>query len=766
MSDDVSPSLAGRGAIDVSECALEPIRTPGATQPRGALLAVDEQDGRVTHASANLADYLGVAPRQVLGAPFDSIGAQELHAAAAAVSAEGSAGRPQRLALQTPAGRRTVDVFAHRREGRLIVELEDVEPGEAAASFGGFQDEVRLTLQHLQRATDVQSLLDLAVAVTRQLTGFDRVLAYRFQPDEHGVVVSESREERLEPFLGLHFPASDIPSQARALYREQWLRAIPDSHAEAVDLVAAARADPPAGLDLSGAVLRAVSPVHLEYLRNMGVRASLSVSLIVDRRLWGLIACHHYGGPRLVPYRARAACEVVGLTTSLTLESRERLDRAQHGLGIERTVSALLGRVAGSRSIAEGLAGDEDLLLRVCGATGAAIQVEGELRTVGRTPAGPAMERLVAAVRENLRPGVVYESDSLAVEHPDLADISQDAAGVLAISLSRARGNVALWLRPDRVDSVTWAGNPAKAVELDENGSQRLGPRRSFAAWTQSVGGRCEPWGRFEIEAVSTLASALGAFVLDRAERLASLNAELARSNAELDAFAAAASAKLDEPVRSIHEFADSLIEDYVDLLDEQGLARARTILRLSERLGSLLDSLLKYSRVGRAQLERRALPFRSLVDEAAVLVATKLAPAEMTVSGAGELFGDRAQILELLANLLSNAASYTESAAPRIDVRLRPASELGEQPHGLPEQAAGAASVVSVCDDGIGIPQQHAEEVFEVFRRLHPRDAYGGGTGTGLTIARRIVERHHGAIWIESPPGGGTCVHFVLGAD
>ena len=279
------------------DCDVEPIRTPVGIEPQGALLVVEEHDLRVRHASDNVEAYLGRPMRRVLDHCLPELAPGPVVLAVRALLADSAIGRPSRAQL---ADGRAVDVFAHRSGARVIVELEEVGDGERA-TFDGFQDDVLDTLERFQHADDVHEVLEAAISVVHELTGFDRVLAYRFELDGHGIVENERRADGLESLLGQHFPASDIPAQARALYREQWVRVIPDSAAVAVGLVPAAGAGESSAIDLSAAVLRAVSPVHLQYLRNMDVRASLSVSLVVDGELWGLIVCHDYRWPHPCP---------------------------------------------------------------------------------------------------------------------------------------------------------------------------------------------------------------------------------------------------------------------------------------------------------------------------------------------------------------------------------------------------------------------------------------------------------------------------------
>ncbi len=748
----------------IEGCEREPIRMPGAIQAHGAMLVVDAETGRVTHASENIGDYIGRDVDAVLGCDRSELGAVGLAQALLDGAAGTLGGSPVRLEVPGRHRPRAVDVFVHGSGEKVLVEMEDVDAAESGADFDRFHIDVRSTLERLQAAGNLDEVFETVLSMVRDLTGFDRVMLYRFEPDDHGEVVAELRRDDLEPFLGLHYPASDIPAQARALYLEQWLRLIPDADASAVHVLGLAGEADPQALDLSRAVFRAVSPVHLEYLANMGVRASMSISLLVDGRLWGLVACHHYAGARVVPYGVRASCEVLGIAASIVIGREAAARTAQYRLALNGIVTDLLERMAAAPNIPDGLLAESGRLMELARSTGVAMRIDGAEHLAGSTPSPTAVRRIRSAIADRIDERGTFATESLALEAEALADVAETASGVLVMSLSPDHESFVMWFRPERSRTVRWAGAPQKEVERGDDGVFRLAPRASFAVWAETVRHRSEPWAQPEIDAVVSFRAAIGSFLLERAGQLARVNAELERSNAELDAFACGAAHDLKEPLRGIHTFADFLIEDYANVLDEDGTGHLETIRRLSERMDSLLESLLKYSRVGRPELERTVIDFRGLVDDAAELVGVSLAArgAKVAIQGSGSVVGDRVQLVELLANLLTNAVKYNDRSVPRIEVTLRKASQISVpvQVH-LPADAL----VISVSDDGIGIDAQHHADIFRVFRRLHLADEYGGGTGAGLTIVRRIVERHGGVIWVESSLGEGACFYVALGS-
>ncbi|MDQ8044325.1 MAG: ATP-binding protein, partial [Solirubrobacteraceae bacterium] len=617
----------------------------------------------------------------------------------------------------------------------------------------------------LRGARSIDELVGFAARALRELTGYDRVWAYRFEPDGHGVVVAEERRADLEAFLGLHFPEGDIPAQARALYVRNGVRVIPDVAAQTAPLVPLENPETGAWLDLSGGSLRAVSPMHIRYLTNMGVRASMSVSLVVDGRLWGLLSAHHYDGPRRVDLATRGECELLGTLTSLQIAAATELERTRHRLELEQSVTLVMEAMATTESFAAGLVSDPDALLAVCRAAGAIVAIGDDRRLVGVTPAPADVDRLLdvlAAIDDD-----TIVTGELGVEHPAVADLADVAAGVIALPLSRRQGNWVVWLRPEHVHEVTWANRDKELVRRDPSGELELGERESFERWAEEVRGRARPWHAAEVDAVRSLRSALGGLLITRTDKLTRMNEELERSNDELDAFAYAAAHDLREPVRGIEQFAGFFLEDHGESLPEDGRDQIQTIRRLNGRMESLLTSLLEYAQIGQGVPTRKTVHLPTIVDEVRELLAARLDDDVTIRVGDTTVEADEAGLRQLLLNLVWNAIKYTpDDVSPEIEIGT---VGLSEAENGVRRASRSIVSdeepvAVFVRDNGIGIAREFHDQVFELFRRLHGRDEFGGGSGAGLTLGRRIVERHGGTIWVASERGEGATFFFTLG--
>ncbi|SNS42201.1 Bacteriophytochrome (light-regulated signal transduction histidine kinase) [Geodermatophilus saharensis] len=485
----------------LARCAQEPIAVPGAIQPHGALLAVTEPDLAVVVASANAADVLGTDPSGATLA--DLLTPAELDRLRAALAGDLAEADP----LQVTVGGREADLVLSRSGGLLVTEWEPVAgAGQAGAAW---HRRLPRVLQRLSAPTRLEGLTGVLAREVRALTGFDRVMVYRFDADWNGEVVAEDRRADLEPFLGLHYPAGDIPAQARALYATNWLRLIPDAGYTPVPLVPPVVPGTGAPLDLSGAVLRSVSPVHLEYLANMGVTASMSVSLIDRGTLWGLVACHSYSGPHRPSYADRTAAEFLGRTASLLLHTAVEAADRDAVVAVARREADLAGAVGRSpRAPAAALVDGEVTALDLLPAAGAAVRLDGRLHLLGTTPPADRVAALVPAV---LRAGGA--TDRLTLDLPGFTDLAADASGVLAVEVGGGRGDYLAWFRPETPREVSWGGDPRTSKVTDG----RLSPRRSFDRWTETVRGTARPWRGHEVAAARSLARHLGEAVLARA---------------------------------------------------------------------------------------------------------------------------------------------------------------------------------------------------------------------------------------------------------
>jgi len=730
--------------LDLTACEREPIHIPGSIQPHGLLLAVRGPGLAVTHASANVASLFGLDPAAILGRPLREV-LPDLADIEADLTEPGSGEGGHYLravTLRTVAGAKAFDAVRYRSGETAVLELEEVPPN-AVSSLDALYPTLRRFVDQLRVTSTIEDLCRVAAEDIRRVTGFDRVLIYRFDEQWNGTVIAEDRNENLPAYLDLRFPASDIPAQARELYRRNRLRIIPDAGYTPVPI----RSHDPTPLDLSDSVLRSVSPVHLEYMRNMGTLASMSISILRDGALWGLISCHNRE-PRRVSLQARNACDFLTQIFSQQLEARENTTRAEKRIRLRSVQSQLLAYMAAEESFIDGLTKHPAELMRLADAEGAAIVSGEDCWCIGHTPEADEV-RMIHAWLARHHQEDVFATDSLQEHFPEAQAYADKASGLLAISVSKIHASYVLWFRPEAVQTVKWGGDPTKPVE-DVAGVRRLHPRRSFEIWKETLRGRALPWDASEVEAVRELRNAVVGIVLRRAEELAALTKELQRSNKELEAFSYSVSHDLRAPFRHIVGYSELLKKQEADRLSERGRRYIETIIESAYTAGTLVDNLLSFSQMGRTSLKPRRVDMRQLVEEVRHKLALDVGERRITWE-IGDLpiaFADPAMIRLVIENLLSNAVKYTR---PRDNARIEIGASRGNR-----------ETIYFVRDNGVGFDMAYVGKLFGVFQRLHRPEEFEG-TGIGLANVRRIVERHGGQTWAEGALDRGAAFYFSL---
>ena len=493
--------------VDLSNCDREPIHQLGRIQDFGALLAVNG-DWFLAHRSANLESMLGLESEIEIGSPLSgTISSKAFQRLRSAVAALVDSDQVERIfGVDVLGNGNLFDCAIHITGHYTVIELEPHVEGDVNRQIAL----LRAVMSRLEKHEDTQRLLDEAARQLRASLDIDRVMVYRFHGDLSGEVAAEARRDDLEAFHGLRYPKTDIPAQARELYKRNRFRIISDVTAEPVPIEPAMS---PEGqpLDLSMSTLRAVSPIHIEYLRNMGVGASLSISIIIGGKLWGLFPCHHYG-PKKLPYSQRASVELFSELFSLVLERalfREREDLRETG---KRVHDRLMRDIAAGTALSDSLPQLTPIIQQVIPHDGASVFIEDIYDSTGSAPNEEEFRAIVAGLNAAATSRILA-TDALAERLPRAERFASRASGCLVIPVSRTpRDYLVLWRKP-LSQKVTWAGNPEKPVEFGPNGA-RLTPRKSFEAWQETVEGRSAPWTDGELQVAEGLRTTLLEIIL------------------------------------------------------------------------------------------------------------------------------------------------------------------------------------------------------------------------------------------------------------
>jgi chemotaxis family two-component system sensor kinase Cph1 len=725
--------------MDLSTCDKEPIRTPGSIQPHGFLLSLSKQL-LVLQATENLSSLTGVATGDALGQPLARVVGADAAQAITALMAHTEIGQRPVLLCSVALESQRFDVLAHYYDSLLILEfelLDRVAPKDLRQLYRQVSD----FLLKLNDAATPDEMSHLAAQEIRAVTGFGRVMVYQFDQDGHGHVTAECRDPSYPSYLGQRFPASDIPRQARELYSLNRIRLIQDANYTPARLVPPVNPVSGAANDLSFAALRSVSPIHLQYMRNMGTLASMSVSLMVKGQLWGLISCHH-ATPCPVPFDHRTACEQLGQILAMCIESRENAGELEFRLEVRRIMVSMLAGLTQGADFIDNMRSVFPQLLQFARAGGAAILFDDRLLTYGDTPADDDILELVGWLDVHSQADI-FHTDKLSALYPGGAALTANASGLLAMPISRIHKHYLLWFRPEIVHTIDWAGQPAK-------GAGQLTPRTSFDSWRETIHGSSAPWHGGEIELAVEFRTALLGLALERAEQMAELAEELGRANKELEAFSYSVSHDLRAPLRHIVGFSDLLLEAAGnDNLDKR--QRFLKNIKDSARLaGKLVDDLLSFSQMGRAALRPTSIAMndmvRSCLDKLAI--DTRGRNIDWQIGQLPIVQADPNFLQLALYNLLSNAVKFTgQKELATIAVTARDTD---------------AEWIFSVADNGAGFNMDYVHKLFGVFQRLHRMEDFQG-TGIGLANVRRIVERHGGRVWAESTLGQGATFYFSI---
>ena len=499
--------------VDLTNCDREPIHIPGTIQAHGVLIACDASVSQVTRYSVNAHEMLGLdAAIALRGASVEALfGGEVTHTLRNTLANAALARRPA-LKFGLAFNGRDFDISVHRAGREVIIEFEP-----SGRSRTEPLNIVRTVIGRAMKSHTLEALTTDTARLVRAVLGYDRVMVYRFEPDGSGQVINEAKGAHLESFLGQYFPASDIPQQARALYLRNTIRIIMDSDGARIPVLPAEDelGDP---LDMSDAHLRSVSPIHCEYLRNMGVAASMSISIVIDGALWGMVACHHYQ-PKHLDMAERAAIEMFGEFLSIQLDLMRQKLRIAVARAARRALDQFLRASSRHENIPDLLASSLPEFAAMIECDGVGLWVGDRWSAQGSTPPAASLPALFEYLDERCT-GRVWASYELCSEHLPAADYCPDASGVLAIPLSQRPKDYLLFFRKEFEHTLKWAGNPEKTYETGPNGD-RLTPRKSFAIWKEAVRNQSRPWSDTDIETGEAIRASLVEIVLRHNEIMA-----------------------------------------------------------------------------------------------------------------------------------------------------------------------------------------------------------------------------------------------------
>lgn len=725
--------------VDITNCDKEPIHIIGKVQSHGFLIACDATTLRISQVSSNTLENSGYTPDDLLGNSLSLLTGPEQERIIREQIAQKTALIPEEIVLD---GKQFI-MLPHLSEGHLIL---DFEPLERVHDPGGFQRQLSRILNNLRAANDVNDLCDAAAFLTRELFGYDRVMVYRFDEDWNGEVIAEQKKKSANSWLGLHYPATDIPSQSRQMFFKHRVRMITNVQDVPVPVFPQISPVNNKPLNLSRSSLRGVSPIHIEYLQNMEVGASLTAAIIVKGKLWGLIACHHNAG-RFIDYYQRESCHFLTQMLSNELSLRETNSFLQHTEVSGKLREKLVEQMREAGNLINALSRQDVKYTDLISCGGGAVIIQGELSLTGGTPSKEDVLNLIRNFLDRKKE-MLFVSKDLSRSFPEAERYKKTASGILSLRI--AESNYIIWFRPEQKQTVSWGGNPEKKALYDED-KKRLSPRKSFEKWTQELEGISKPWQDFDRSTAKAFGDNISYFLLEKQRNeIENLNAKLLEANKELELFSYGLSHDLRAPLRGITGYLKIINEDYRDHLGEEGNIFLQNSLHLTDKMDKLIEDILSYSRLNHGELRESEFSPTDLVHEVLTFLNVQAAypSCEILVEENMPLIkGDRRMLFQVWSNLIQNACLYSSKEE-------NPKVEIGAI-------SGKGKNVYFVKDNGIGIASEYKEKIFATFSRLSGENYKG--SGIGLALVKRVVLKHNGEVWVESEPGIGSAFYFSI---
>lgn len=745
--------IVNRDIVNLQNCESEPIHIPGSIQPHGVLLALNPNSYVIEYCSSNVSSYFDTLPANVLNKPLHSLlGDEQAHKIADYVNANLSFEAHPHVVNHNGTAYNTI---IYKCNNLLVLELEPFPDGGLA--LPDLYTQTSRFVNFLQHASSLVELCQNVADEIKSITGYDRVMVYRFDKDYNGEIIAEAVNNNLEPFLGLNYPHTDIPAQARQLYLSNLLRMIVDVNYQPVPIVTLQQSADNTHIDLSKSVLRSVSPIHIQYLQNMGVGGTLTISLIHDKKLWGLIACHHYS-PKHVPYYTRLAALLQGHFLTSQIKVREVAEDYTLAQVIDDRLQQLLKQI-GKGNVRMVAQEQLEQIQRLANADGVAIIINSKTYTAGEVPSTADITSLSDWLHTNSALGQ-YKTSCLSAEYEGGKEITDVAAGILFQSLGTVDKDGIIWFRQEVEKSINWAGDPTKAIEKDGKG---LSPRKSFELWKETVKFNSIDWNRAELNAATVFASALQKqlhvyYLTAQENKYRTLSEKLQVANNELANINWISTHDLKEPLRKIRIFASRVLaEDINDSVRDSVTRMQNSAIRMQ----SLIEDILSYSKLGNMQSAFVRVDVSAMLHEIKDELYEELSEKNVSLSidNLCEANGIPFQLHQLFTNLVSNAIKFSKPGnAATISVTCHEVSGSG-----IADLVPGNEYYrITVADNGIGFDAAHNESIFQLFKRLNAANEYTG-TGIGLAMCKKIAENHNGTIVALGKPNVGATFHVYL---
>jgi len=734
-------NISNRSSLDIENCVDEAIHIPGTIQPHGFLIAINKNTSCIDVCSANISDFLSLDIEQILG----------LHSKI--IFAEHSNSLLSSKLTEFEFMNRKFSIQCHDTNHHIVVESEHID-NELNASVDIYSASVQL-LHHIENGQNLKELVSAVAKAVRELTQYDRVLIYRFDEEYNGEVIAEAKDDDLESFLGLHYPHTDIPAQARELYLTNQLRVVASVDYQPVPLLTTEESGI-TQLDLSLSSLRSVSPIHIKYLQNMGVGATLTVSLLHEGKLWGLIACHHRQAKYLTK-EMKAAVKLQGHFITSQIDARLKNEENEVSQFTNECVQRLLEKeLKLEYSSIETLFTDK-AIVDLCNSSGVCAIVNHAIYTYGETPEENDIRRLSAYLQMLAVDGSLY-TDRLSTIVNDLQQVTERFPGIIYYSIGSSDDCI-IWFRKRTSKEVVWAGE----ISSNRTKTDKLSPRTSFKRWTQNVENQSRSWLTSELSAVKNFVRYfqlhLNTLALnDEKEAHRKLSEALKKTNAEIEHMDWISNHDIQEPLRKISMMASIIGAEESQNIPDSIKTKIDKIQMSAQRLRDLLKDINKYSSTSKIETNLSYIDLNHLMFDVQDELHSSFEQDSFTLEydKLPAVNGVSFLLAQVFSNIIQNSIKF-QDCKRKLKIKVFSCSVKR-----IVNKKPTPFTKVSIADNGIGFDSSLSEKVFKLFTRVHESNQFSG-TGAGLAICMKIMEKHNGFIEAEAEVGKGVTIHLYF---
>lgn len=714
-------------------CDQEEIHICGEIQEYGFLIGA--KDSKITFYSENVIEFFSQDPKSILGKEikvlFDEL---QLDINWNNMSND------QELAIQHINFKgESYTLAVHANGDFTFYEIEKVLPNHKI-------NQEYKAIQNILKMSDDENVWKLLLKEIQNIIDYDRAMIYQFLYDGSGEVVEELVKPGLESYLHLHYPESDIPAQARALYLKNTVRITSHASGKTYPILGIQKEK----IDLTYCVTRATSPIHVQYIKNSGVEASFSASIIVNGALWGIVACQN-AKPKHLDLQSRLLVETLTRTSANAYASYRSLQTLEDYQRSNLSNISLRQNLLSEENFAKALEINIEDIMKTCAAEGMIIKINNEILTHGVVPNVSDIEKIIQWSKDNNHDFEenIFISNTFCKTSGLELDNSEISCGIIISVLGSNTSDMLIWMRKEQGQKIKWAGNPEKETTSEiKDGVEiiKFSPRKSFEVWREYVKDTALPWKIKEIESAKWITSVILKASHTKSSQILDLNNQLKELNQELDSFSYTISHDLNTPLTVIKLNAQ-LMKRLIQTEDNTN-KYLDNIVNQVDTMSDMIKNVLELSKIKKSEIELTKIEVDSLINKLAEesKISFDSPHTEIIIENTPEVLGDPTMVYQVFGNVIGNAIKYSsKSSKPTVTI-------IGE--------VYGNEVMYKISDNGIGIDKQDAGKMFKIFSRMSNATAFHGN-GVGLNIVQHLMEKMGGEISYESESGIGTT--FIL---